>query len=638
MAVIQIPMGGGQIGIDVPDFAMEATQQDIASYAAQQVTALNAIAVKIGADLQNQSTQNQNANRNSQQQQQQLQQQTTILGGVRQLLSSAGGKIGAAMSSVQNDSELSVMTEKVFKTLNLPALGAAMGTIVGIFEEFGNQMSSFGRIGAGIGLNLIGLRNDAASVGLSMTDLAKISTESGAAMSSLANNTTDGVNKFVKFTSAFRDATREFGYFGMSSAEMAQFTADELELRRKMYDTEYNRNLNEQDLAVQMKENLNLQSAMARITGQDVRARIKAQQDFQRDAINAGIMASLTKEQQEALKGAVSGLSQIGPTGDLITEGLRNMVAGMPAPDAFYELAAVLSGQGIDLVGFAQEQVNRISAGVDDSQLMAAGDVLAGQLKNVDPAAFTSLAIAGVEGANAVLQARVDSVSSGAKTMAESVTKINTALEEMATAVQDRSALIMGLQANTEQFIVGLRADITNAILLSLGIDPSNVKAANAAIGGFSGTLADLPSDPRVEKMMNAIVGGIFRIVGATTVAGPALDAAGINGRPGQGIPEKSMWGALLAEALGQEDAAAILKAPMMILNAIEGGKAVADIIGASDAAASSIAGLGNAANAAATAFYDAQDAARRLLNLGPGYRPEGPRDTTGGDVRNGNL
>jgi hypothetical protein len=215
---------------------------------------------------------------------------------------------------------------------------------------------------------------------------------------------------------------------------------------------------------------------------------------------------------------------------------------------------------------------------------MAAGDALAGQIKNIDPAAFTSLAIAGVESANTVLQARVDAVSSGAGTMAESVAKINTALGAMATAVEDRSALIQGLQANTEQFVVGLRADITNAILRSLGIDPSNVDAANAAIGGFSGQLAELPNDPRVEKMMNAIIGGIFRITGATTVAGPALDAAGINGRPGQGLPEYSMFGALIAEGLGQEEAAAILKAPMAIINAVEAGIAVADIIGASEA------------------------------------------------------
>ena len=41
MAVVQIPMGGGMMGIDVPDFAMEATQQDLLSYTQQQVNILN---------------------------------------------------------------------------------------------------------------------------------------------------------------------------------------------------------------------------------------------------------------------------------------------------------------------------------------------------------------------------------------------------------------------------------------------------------------------------------------------------------------------------------------------------------------------------------------------------------------------
>ena len=584
MAVIQIPMGGGQIGIDVPDFAMEATQQDIAAYAAQQVAALNAIAVKMGANLQNQSTQNQNENRNNQQQQQQLQQQTTIMGGVRQLLSNVNGGVGAAMSGIQEDTELSKLADRIFTGMGLPRLGAAVGSIVGIFEEFGDQMSSFSRIGAGVGTNLIQLRNDAANVGLGLDQLAKISIESGAAMSSLGNNTTDGVNKFVKFTSAFRDATREFGYFGMSSAEMAQFTADELELRRKMYDTEYNRNLNEQDLAVQMKENLNLQSAMARITGQDVRDRIKAQQDFQRDAINAGIMASLTKEQQEAIKGSVSGLSQLGPTGELITTGMRNMVAGMPAPDAFYELAAMLSSQGIDLIGSVQEQVNMIGAGVDPSQLTAAGDALAGQIKNIDPAAFTSLAIAGVESANTVLQARVDSVSSGAETMAESVTRINTALGAMATAVEDRSALMMGLQANTEQFMVGLQNDVTNAILGSLGINASNVSTVNAQIGGWGTSLAE--GSTALTEFVTTLTGNTMRSSGGSTAFGMVADEGGIGApRPGQQY-EGAVATSLVLESLGFQELATIARMPMTIFNSVEMGATISNISGLSAAAA----------------------------------------------------
>jgi hypothetical protein len=586
MAVIQIPMGGGQIGIDVPDFAMEATQQDIAAYAAQQVTALNAIAVKIGANLQGQTTQNQNNQRNDQQQQQQLQQQTTILGGVRQLLSNVNGGVGAVMSGIQEDTELSKLADRIFTGMGLPRLGAAVGTIVGVFEEFGNQMSSFSRIGAGVGTNLIQLRNDAANVGLGLDQLAKISIESGAAMSSLGSNTTDGVNKFVKFTSAFRDATREFGYFGMSSAEMAQFTADELELRRQMYDTEYNRNLNEQDLAVQMKENLNLQSAMARITGQDVRARIKAQQDFQRDSINAGIMASLSKEQQESLKAATGGLSQLGSGGAMITEGLRNMVAGMPAELApgFAEFSAVLSSQGVDVKG-AMEQINgMIASGADPATISAAVDALAGQVKNVDPSAMVTLAIGGVEGASAALQTRVETIASGAETMSDSVAKINTALGSMATAVEDRSALMMGLQANTEQFMVGLQNDVTNAILGSLGIDASNVDTVNAQIGGWGTSLAE--GSNALSEFVTTLTGNTMRSSGGTTAFGIVADEGGIGApRPGQ-QNEGAVATSLVLESLGFQELATIARMPMTIFNSVEMGATISNISGLSTAAA----------------------------------------------------
>lgn len=590
MAVIQIPMGGGQVGIDVPDFAMEATQQNIAAYAAQQVTALNAIAAKMGVSVQNQSTQNQNANRNNQQQQQQQQQQVTLLSGVRQLLSNAGGGVSAAISSAQTDTELSAMADKIFTGLGLPRLGAAMGTIVGIFEEFGNQMSAFSRIGAGVGTNLIQLRNDAASVGLGLDQLAKISVESGAAMSSLGNNTAEGVSRFVKFTGAFRDTTKEFGNFGMLSSEMAQMTADELELRRQMYGTEYNRNLNEQDLAVQMKENLNLQTAMARITGQDVRARLKAQQDFQKDAINASIMATLNADQQAAVKAAASGFGQLGSAGQVVADAFRNQLAGLPAENAkgYAELQAILSSAGVDIGDTLRQMSNGVANGMSEETISAAADALAGSIKNI-PAdqlkGLNILALSGVEGAQLALTARVETIASGADSIEESTQKIATALGSMAAAVEDRSVLIMGLQANTEEFMVGLKNDITQAVLKALGIDVTNVDATLGGIGEFSGMLAE--GSDAVSALVGTYTGNMIRSSGGSTVAGMALDEAGVGGaRPGESL-EPAVIASLGLESLGFQELADAARMPMTIFNSVEMGQTISNISGLSDAAAS---------------------------------------------------
>lgn len=582
MAVVQIPMGGGMMGIDVPDFAMEATQQDLLSYSQQQVNILNAIAANTGASVQSIQNASQqsiaNANKNSQQQ------ATTFLGGVRNLLGAGMNVANNAMTSVQQDTQASQFTEKMFASMNLPGLGAGMGTVIGIVEEFGNQMSNLNRIGAGLGQNFIQLRNDAADIGLGLDQFAKIAGESGAMIGSLADNAADGSNRFIKFTAALRSATADAGYFGMSSSEMAQFTADELELRRQMYDTEYNRNLNEQDLAAQMKENLTLQSAMARITGQDVRARIKAQQDFQRDAINSGIMASLTKEQQEALKSATGGLSQLGSGGKMITEGLRNMMADMPAELApgFAEFAAMLSSQGIDVKGAMSEIDNMIETGADPAAIAAAVDALAGQVKNIDPSSMTQLAIGGVEGAQAVLQTRMETVASGAETMVDATAKINDSMAKFAEAMDAGTLKIQGTSANVEEFMAETKAMVVDSILKSVGIDVTNIEAFQQGFAGLSESLTNLPDNEKFRELVSTAIGAAFKLNGVSAVAGLMLDRQGVDRTvgPGERLAEDSMVGALLAEAAGIQDLAEVLKKPMKLIVTADVAEAAANISG----------------------------------------------------------
>ena len=561
MAVVQIPMGGGMIGIDVPDFAMEATQQDLLSYTQQQVNILNAIAGNSGLTVQTIKNTSQqtiaNANKNSQQQ------ATTVLGGIKNLVGASAKVAATALNGIQPDTTASQLTEKMFAGMGLADVGAGVGSIIGIAEEFANQMSALSRVGASLGQNFIQLRNDAANIGLGLDQFGKIVMDSGPMIGSLADNATDGSNRFIKFTAALRSATAEAGYFGMSSSDMAQFTADELELRRQMYDTEYNRNLNEKDLAVQMKENLTLQSAMARITGQDVQARIKAQQDFQRDAINSGIMASLTKEQQESLKSATGGLSQLGSGGKMITEGLRNMMADMPAELApgFAEFSAMLASQGIDVKGAMSEIDSMIETGADPAAIAAAVDALAGQVKNIDPASMTKLAIGGVEGAQAVLQTRMETVASGAETMVDSTAKINESLTKFSEAVDAGTLKLQGTAANIEEFAAESRNLVVDSILKSVGIDVTNIEAFQTGFAGLSESLTNLPDNEKFRLLVSTAIGAAFKMSGATAVA----SAMGIRGEKSEAekLADASMVGALLAHVGGMEDFARALKIPM---------------------------------------------------------------------------
>ena len=613
MAVVQIPMGGGMMGIDVPDFAMEATQQDLLSYTQQQVNILNAIADNTGAtvsSIQNTSQQSiANANKNTQQQ------TTTFLGGVKNILGAGMNKIVSTAASIEQDTQASQFTEKLFATMNLPGLGAGMGSVIGIVEEFANQMGNLNRIGAGLGQNFIQLRDDAANIGLGLDQFTQIVGNSGAMIGSLGANTEEGSNRFIKFTAALRSATKDAGYFGMTSAEMAQFTADELDLRRQMYDTEYNRNLNEKDLAQQLKENLTLQSAMARINGQDVRDRIKAQQDFQRDAINAGIMASLTKEQQESLKSATGGLSQLGSGGAMITEGLRNMMADMPAEMApgFAEFAAMLSSQGIDVKGAMSEIDSMIETGADPAAIAAAVDALAGQVKNIDPASMTKLAIGGVEGAQAVLQTRMETVASGAETMVDSTAKINTAMDDFGKAVESGALRIQGAAANVEEFMAESKALAVNSILESVGIDVTNIEAFQTGFAGLSESLTNLPDNEKFRELVSAAISAAFKLNGTTAVTGLLLDSQGVDRTTGEAerVAEASMLGSLAASAAGLEKFAAILASPMQGIVALDTLDSAGKITGiqalsdTADVVRSSLDGLVLSIEAATEAIYD---------------------------------
>ena len=53
MASVNIPFGGGEVTVNVPDFAMEGTQQDVLEQANRQTDALQKIAQSMGISIQN---------------------------------------------------------------------------------------------------------------------------------------------------------------------------------------------------------------------------------------------------------------------------------------------------------------------------------------------------------------------------------------------------------------------------------------------------------------------------------------------------------------------------------------------------------------------------------------------------------
>jgi hypothetical protein len=206
-----------------------------------------------------------------------------------------------------------------------------------------------------------------------------------------------------------------------------------------------------------------------------------------------------------------------------------------------------------------------IETGADPAAIAAAVDALAGQVKNIDPASMTKLAIGGVEGAQAVLQTRMETVASGAETMVDSTAKINTAMDDFGKAVASGALSIQGAAANVEEFMAESKALVVNSILESVGIDVTNIEAFQTGFAGLSESLTNLPDNEKFRELVSAAISAAFKLNATTAVGGLMLDSEGVerNVSPGEKAAELSMIGSALASAAGMEGLAKFLAIPM---------------------------------------------------------------------------
>jgi hypothetical protein len=525
MATVQIPIGGRMVGIDIPPLDINDMGQ-LVQYSADQVNLLSAIAGAMGS-------------------------QTQAINNLSSRLPSGGGGGGgggsggggggfssgglsisrgmeaAANAISKSGARLSDIVNGLFTDLNMPQLGAGVGTILGILEEFGNSMQMMNRIGAGVGQNFIELRNKAAEVGLSLGDLSKLSKESGVTVGALGKNTKDGVDRLLKFTSALRTSTEAAGYYGMGSAELAQYMADELEVRRQQGDANSLRTINETALAKAMNENLAAQTAMASLTGQDVRDRLKAQQDYRKDAQARALMTTLTEAQSDALVKAQSSLSVTGSAAPVISKAIERALVGLPADMATQGAYQAAQTAGLDMRGFVDAAVAAIQSG-NASQVEALSTAFAGQLKNTT---FSRSQIqqgyvgnnAYSEGSLAIFGAAGTAISTGATTTDQAATQNAAARASFDAAVQDGSAAFLGLTTNLETATISIKNAASNAMLAAAGIDVTNLNTAQQGFNDLAKSMAELPDNPFFHAMLTmlstaAIVGtgarGVFNAAG----------------------------------------------------------------------------------------------------------------------------
>lgn len=510
MAVINIAFGGQNIGVEIPDLAMESTLQDVAAEAKAQTNFLSGIAQAIGADSDQQVRVQRETSRDIEQAiQEGNKDRKSMMGGLVQYTRQTVEGLNKSVMGIKGDEKLSGLSSGLLGALGLGAIGGQLGTMFGIMEEFGQNMGNLRRVGTGYLENLQKLRAEAADIGLGLEGLSSIIVDNGITVRALGTNTTEGTNALINMTKQFRENTRAAGYFGMSSEEMSRLLIDEAENRRRIMGIDIQSADAQAEMVRSVETQLKLNESMAKLTGQDIRDRIKASQNFRADAVNAAILANLNGEQARAAKSAVEGLTQLGPSMQgPVQQAITNMLGGFDMFTNnmdFASFAQMAEAAGVDVRGAIQNITAMIDSGASDVDIQAAADQLANQLKNIDTAMLTEQALGGNAGALSVLQTRVESVSSGADTMAGSIANINTSMAELTQAIADRTTELAGTQADMQVIGQGFRNQLMDSMLKAFGVDDIADRNGAAQFTNLLNSLERLPENEKFQGFVDSM-------------------------------------------------------------------------------------------------------------------------------------
>ena len=274
---------------------------------------------------------------------------------MRQMRQGGGNIVSQAAQSAKSATTFNNALSGFFSGIGSGIIATAFGMANQAAIDLGESFRFASRFGLDFGNNFLDVNKRLAGVGLDMSEFSKIIATNQAAIRSLSDSTQSGSMEFIKLTESFRKGAIAAGGFSMTSAEMAEYLGEELQIRRDSMNQEQFRNATTEQFSAAMLENLKQQQAMAKVTGQDVRERIKAQMEAKKSVIAQSYLSEQSEETRakfEAMTGALSQLPGGGKLGEAIINGLAT---GMD-PEAFQgELIGRLGSGAGDLIGFIQQ-------------------------------------------------------------------------------------------------------------------------------------------------------------------------------------------------------------------------------------------------------------------------------------------
>jgi hypothetical protein len=494
MAIISIPIGGRPVPIEVPDFAMEGTQRDILDVSKSIRDALGG--VKTGSD----STQRAVNNLSRSIEQGNAAQKSLLSKMTSRMNIGGASEAVAGISRLGDETKAGAFSKRIFDAMGMANFGLQFGMAFGYAEELGEVMNKVARTGVNFGDRLIEVQAQAGSLGLTLDQFGKIVGTNGAMLAGLGDTTSQGMQRFLDLGNAVRDGTRQFGFFGMKSDEMAMVLADELEIRRQTVGTEGLRNLKTGEFTDQMVESLRINEAMAAITGQDVQERRKAGLEARRGAVAQSYLSEQTMATQQQFAKLAESLSTLGPQGKELSDAILSGIATGMDPRAFApKLIAFLGDGAQDLIDFATNSLGDASISTEDFAIQS--QALVTNLKNtsiLNGQQARVMAVFGDSSAEALLaiETRTQAI--------DDVTKAYQKAAEEMVGDAEKNKGIRGLASTMDEVAASIKAATGTFIQSMTGSDGiANLgEAISGMAEGFSSTLAK--PDSEFNKLIKA--------------------------------------------------------------------------------------------------------------------------------------
>ena len=274
---------------------------------------------------------------------------------MRQMRQGGGNIVSQAAQSAQSATTFNSALSGFFSGLGSSIVATGFGMANQAAIDLGESFRLSSRFGLDFGNNFLDVNKRLAGVGLDMSEFSKIIATNQAAIRSLSDSTQAGSMEFLKLNEAFRKGAIAAGGFSMTSAEMAEYLGEELQIRRDSMNQEQFRNATTEEFSAAMLENLKQQQAMAKVTGQDVRERIKAQMEAKKSVIAQSYLSEQSEETRAKFERMTGALSQI-PGGGKLSEAIINGLATGMDPMAFQgDLIARLGGGADQLIDFINQ-------------------------------------------------------------------------------------------------------------------------------------------------------------------------------------------------------------------------------------------------------------------------------------------